>query len=370
MASLIKKSILGLFLLIFLAILPLTGVWLTGEPLSPYLEFPPQTTFVPHASFSWTVFILLTLFVTAIVSPFALCLISAAIQGKGAPPRQTPHRFPSWGWSGLFLAVVSWLVAWNRFSLFRPLQPYTFLPLWLGYIVTVNALTYRRTGHCPLLDRPTFYLALFPASSVFWWFFEYLNRFVQNWHYLGIESFTAEEYILHATLSFSTVLPAVIGTEEYLASFSRLTEPLVAFRPIAMKKQEPLGWTVLTAACLSLLGTGVWPDYLFPMLWVAPLLIITALQTISGRKTIFAPIRKGDWRHVLLPALAALICGFFWEMWNFKSLAHWEYSVPFVQRFHLFEMPLLGYAGYLPFGLECRVVADLLSRNESPPTLS
>jgi hypothetical protein len=57
-------------------------------------------------------------------------------------------------------------------------------------------------------------------------------------------------------------------------------------------------------------------------------------------------------------ACAALICGFFWELWNFKSLAHWEYAVPFVQRFHVFEMPLLGYAGYLPFGLECLVVAD------------
>lgn len=58
-------------------------------------------------------------------------------------------------------------------------------------------------------------------------------------------------------------------------------------------------------------------------------------------------------------ALAALICGVFWELWNFCSLAHWEYTVPFVQRFELFHMPLLGYAGYLPFGLECLAVADL-----------
>jgi hypothetical protein len=31
-----------------------------------------------------------------------------------------------------------------------------------------------------------------------------------------------------------------------------------------------------------------------------------------------------------------------------------------VHRFEIFEMPVLGYAGYLPFGLECAVVADLL----------
>jgi hypothetical protein len=59
-------------------------------------------------------------------------------------------------------------------------------------------------------------------------------------------------------------------------------------------------------------------------------------------------------------ALAALICGFFWEMWNFYSLAKWKYSIPFVHRFEIFEMPLLGYAGYLPFGLECMVIADLI----------
>jgi hypothetical protein len=33
-----------------------------------------------------------------------------------------------------------------------------------------------------------------------------------------------------------------------------------------------------------------------------------------------------------------------------------------VQRFHLFEMPLLGYAGYLPFGIECALVMDLAAR--------
>jgi len=57
--------------------------------------------------------------------------------------------------------------------------------------------------------------------------------------------------------------------------------------------------------------------------------------------------------------MAALICGLFWELWNWKSLAHWEYAIPFVHRFQLFEMPLLGYAGYIPFGLECVAVADL-----------
>jgi hypothetical protein len=57
---------------------------------------------------------------------------------------------------------------------------------------------------------------------------------------------------------------------------------------------------------------------------------------------------------------AALVCGFFWEMWNYGSLARWEYSIPYVDRFRLFEMPALGYAGYLPFGIECAAIAALV----------
>ncbi len=90
------------------------------------------------------------------------------------------------------------------------------------------------------------------------------------------------------------------------------------------------------------------------------MLIIISIQTIVGEETVFSSLKHGDWRPVVVPALAALICGYFWEMWNYNSLAHWEYSVPFVQRFQIFEMPVLGYAGYLPFGLICVAVAGLL----------
>ena len=33
--------------------------------------------------------------------------------------------------------------------------------------------------------------------------------------------------------------------------------------------------------------------------------------------------------------------------------AFWVYSIPYVNVHHLFEMPLLGYLGYLPFGVYC-----------------
>ena len=47
-----------------------------------------------------------------------------------------------------------------------------------------------------------------------------------------------------------------------------------------------------------------------------------------------------------------MVCGFFWEMWNYWAAPKWVYHVPFVDFWHVFEMPLLGYLGYLPFALE------------------
>jgi hypothetical protein len=55
-------------------------------------------------------------------------------------------------------------------------------------------------------------------------------------------------------------------------------------------------------------------------------------------------------------------------MWNAYSLVHWEYSIPYVHTFKIGEMPILGYAGYLPFGLECLAVADFFLGYQDSPT--
>ena len=115
-------------------------------------------------------------------------------------------------------------------------------------------------------------------------------------------------------------------------------------------------------SAIGLANINRYPDYLFLLLWVAPLLILVSLQALRGERHILQGVATGDWRAVWLSALAALTCGFFWELWNSGSLAHWQYAVPFVQRYPLFEMPLLGYAGYLPFGMECVAIATCLDR--------
>ncbi len=353
------RAIQVCLLVLILVGLPLAGVLLAGQPVVRYLEFPPVTRYVEQAPFSWIAFAGLFLFVASIVLPFVAMVLGAPRSARVYLMRD--GSFPWWGWLGAGIVLVAWGLAWTRFPWLAALQPFTFTPIWIGYIVVVNALTFSRTGRCLMIDRVGYFLALFPLSAVFWWFFEYLNRFVQNWYYVGVSEFSHVEYFVHATLPFSTVLPAVLSTVEYLESIPRLDDAFRELVVVDVPHPMAIGWPVFILSSLGLLGLGIWPQYLFPLVWISPVLVITSLQAVMGEETIFSRLRDGDWRPIWIPALAGLICGFFWEMWNSHSLAHWEYAIPHVHRFQIFEMPLLGYAGYLPFGLECVVVAGLLA---------
>jgi hypothetical protein len=352
-----RKGLQFLVLTWMLVGLPLLGIFLSGKPLCRYFELPPRTLYVGHAPFSWWALAGYALFVAAFITPFIL----RGLFGPRARALSSfqPRGFPLWGWAGIGAGIVTWILAWSRFSWFSPLQAHTFTPLWLAYIVTLNALTYGRGGEPLMLHRPIRFLLLFPLSALFWWFFEYLNRFVQNWQYVGVQ-FGPGEYCLYASLSFSTVLPAVMSTREWVLSFSFIQRKYVSFLPVRLPHPRIWGAFTLCFAAAGLAGLGIWPHALFSLLWISPLLIIVSLQAVMKEGNIFSPLAHGDWRGVLSSALAALICGFFWEMWNDYSLAKWTYHVPFVQRFEIFEMPILGYAGYLPFGLECAVISNMV----------
>lgn len=339
--------------------LPLMGIYLAGHPVDRYLEFPPQTLYIDHAQFSWPAFVVLSVIILAVVLPVAIQGFQAYKKGPHKAVAIIPKTFPPWGWIGIATGAVAWILAWTRFSWLIPYQPHTFSPLWFSYIIVINASCVRRTGHSLMTDRPGFFLLLFPASATFWWFFEYLNRFVQNWYYTGVE-FSPQAYFWYATLSFSTVLPAVLSTKQWLQSANWIKLGYGDSHPIRLPNPRRAAAYVLLLSAAGLTAIGIWPNYLFPLLWVSPLLILVSLQTLMKEPHIFSVMAAGDWRAAVAAALAALVCGWFWEMWNYFSLAKWEYSVPLVHRFLIFEMPLLGYGGYLPFGLECMMISGML----------
>jgi len=354
----IKRSLLRICSAAALVLLlPLVGAATIGKPLAAYLQFPPKTPDVPHAPFSLPVFLGLAFLILAATVPLLLRLVSFR---RGDGPRKPVMPFPWWGWTGAALAAASWILAWSRIPWMAGFQAHTFTPLWIAFILLVNALTMRRTGRCLMLSRTRPFLLLFPVSAGFWWSFEYLNRFVGNWRYVGGVEFGALEYFLFATLPFSTVLPAVLSTRELLSSCPRFDGAFRQWRPLSPPGPGAVGFAALLLSCAGLFAVGIVPDVAFPLVWVAPPMLLISLAALRGEPHTLSGIASGDWRTAASSVLAALLCGIFWETWNFGSYAKWVYDIPYVDVLHVFEMPLLGYAGYLPFGLTCAAIGDLL----------
>ena len=352
------KSILikWVVLAIMLLGLPMAGVYMAGLPVERYLEFPPHSRYVIHSPFSWPHFAAYAAFIIGVTLPLVRRALRAARRSR--PTRAKLRPYPWWGWTALAAGIIFWVLAWTRFEWFDSLQAHTFTPLWLSYIVSINALRYRRIGRCLLTHQPIYFLLLFPISSIFWWFFEYLNRFVQNWYYAGV-LVNDWEYFWYGTLSFATVLPAVLSTRDLIMDSGWLQHGFARYPALSLPPTKLTAGLILLLAAAGLTGIGIWPNLLFSLLWISPLLIFLSLQMLAGEENLMDHLARGDWRVIIASAAAALICGWFWEMWNYFSLAKWHYSVPYVSRFHVFEMPALGYAGYLPFGLECAVIGDM-----------
>ncbi|ACB73489.1 hypothetical protein [Opitutus terrae] len=354
-----STRIAGLVTVAATLLLPLTGAWLSGRDLRPLRAFPPPLDIpADYPRWSWFAGMLVFASVAAVWLPFVRSRHAEFPVLAPAAAAPAVSRFPSWGWIAFGWTTVWWVLAWTRFPWFAALQRTTFFPLWLGFVVTLNAWIVQRGRTPTMLRLPARWLALFGFSAAFWWMFEWLNRFAQNWHYLGVEDFGPRAYVVHASLCFSTVLPAVLAMREVLATFPALQQKTERGPRWGWLDRRITGAALLLVALVALSFTGARPQEFYPALWVAPLALLFGCGIVSGRRGVWTELAAGEWQRAAGWALAALACGFFWEMWNLPSAAKWIYTVPYVDRWHVFEMPLLGYAGYLGFGLECALVTE------------
>ena len=161
-----------------------------------------------------------------------------------------------------------------------------------------------------MTDHPWAYAALFPASSLFWWFFEYLNRYVWNWYYLGISNIGAAEYTVYATVCFASVLPGVCAVAAFLHTFRPFADEHYA----GMGRVNLRGWRAVSVlafvAALGLTGIVFFPRYAYPLLWLSPLMVFLLVQVALKEPCALDCLAVGNWAVVLRFSLAALICGF------------------------------------------------------------
>ncbi len=167
MQRVIPASI-SLLILALVLVLPLVGGLFAGRPLAEFTQFPPPLEVsTGYVRFSW-------LAVGAVGASLAVVAWAWFVGRRlPAPAREKfaagttagPRVFPAWGWAALAWTLAWWTLAWTRWAWFAPLQAYTFFPLWIGFIVTVNAASQRRSGSCLMRRAPRQWFALFAASA-------------------------------------------------------------------------------------------------------------------------------------------------------------------------------------------------------------
>ena len=150
------------------------------------------------------------------------------------------------GWVGLALITVTWPLNWGVGI--EGLRTHVlFFPLWLGY-----ALVARRRGSSILTRSPADFAGLFFASVSAWWLFEGLNEWTRNWTYVGAEHFSDLEYGLLASVAFSTVIPAVLGTAE-LVRFSDWIDQFANGRRLGPTRGLLVAFVVVGLVMLAML---------------------------------------------------------------------------------------------------------------------
>jgi len=299
--------------------------------------------------------------------------------------------------------------------------------VWSGYILTLDGFL-ERTGRPSLWGSHRRVLVLMiPVSAAFWWLFEAFNAAVGSWRYVGGGAFDGASYVALASVCFATVIPAVWvtallvrsmfnverskeasgsaperGPGDLLATLGAGSRAYSSSFVAAGSRQSPgaskvtaRGWhqkaeheqratsnekretrlVVLLSfafglACIVL--PIVFPRYAFSLIWGSLFFLVDPVNYWLGRSSLIRQVMERDFSTALAFAAAAPICGFFWEAWNYWTTLKWVYNVPYVSQLHLFEMPLPGYLGYLPFGLEVYAATVfalpiLMALSASPP---
>jgi hypothetical protein len=258
--------------------------------------------------------------------------------------------------AGIALLAVAWWAAWDGPDILRH---HSFFPLWLGYILVVGGILDFRPERSLLRRAPKTWLALFVASAPLWWVFEAANARLGNWVYELPRDYTWLEYRALATLAFSTVLPAIFVTTELWWSLGLRNVGRNGPRFAPGRR----GLIVIASVGSAMfIASLVWPHIFFPLVWIGLFFLLDPLNRLAGAPSLAARVAVGDWSRPLALFAGGLTCGFFWEFWNSRAMPKWVYDLPWLEVGKIFEMPALGYGGYLPFALELYAAWHLLRR--------
>ncbi|MCX7011121.1 MAG: hypothetical protein NTW86_00905 [Candidatus Sumerlaeota bacterium] len=272
------------------------------------------------------------------------------IQSLDDAPRVAQPRFPIYGWLGLVVIAIGYVLLFLQLD---PWRCWFFVFAWYGYILFADACVWRFEGASLIRSRFRQFLVMLPLSTTVWVVFEGFNLRLGNWEYQNLVNPLWVRLIGFAA-AFATVFPGIFETADLL-------------RPLAIRREwRLLGWrlprwrmTIRGEAIGAMLGLAclllslLWPRYCFPLVWLGFVPLLEPFNRRLGVPSLYKDLERGDPRRIILLLLGGFICGGLWEFWNYWAYSRWVYHVPFVQYLKLFEMPLLGFFGFPPFALEC-----------------
>ena len=237
--------------------------------------------------------------------------------------------------TGLAMTGIGWALMWGPEWRLNPLS---FTLMWTGAALSMWALS--RDGY-PGVRR---HLLLAAISLPVWWWFEMVNGSVRNWEYAYSFEYTRVQWAFLSSLAFSTVIPAVLSA---LSLVGTVVENGAISLPDGRKKR--FARREIGLAAVLQVAVFAYPVHLYPFVWVAPFLAVDGVVGLLGGRTLASDITTGRWRDLLVIAAAGLLCGVLWEFWNYHATPKWVYHIPLLGFGKVFEMPVLGYGGYIPF---------------------
>lgn len=249
------------------------------------------------------------------------------------------------------LALTLWAVALGGLAAGQHyIRQYLYFFAWYPYILFLDGCLWRLQGKSRLWSQPRSCFQMFFWSVTVWLIFEAYNLVLNNWAYAGVTAIGWVRWPGYA-LAFATVVPGVLLTAEVLAA-AGLGRGLRA-RPLNLGAWQPLA-LLLGVAFLVL--PLIFPRYAFPLIWGAFVLLLDPWVDLLGGHSLIAGFVAGRRQEPLCLLAAGLICGLWWELWNYPATSKWVYTLPVLNFGKVFEMPFLGYLGFIPFALECAVM--------------
>ena len=223
--------------------------------------------------------------------------------------------------------------------------------LFAGYILLINQMVKILTGNSPIHLQRDFFQWMSASSLILTWLFVYLNMYVANW------SMSSENMIMQLLLYsplFAMLVPAVLITRNLLGTSSGLLKALTNMPSLPTLRGESAFFILAPISTIGFAGSAVWPEQLFWLQWISPLLLLAALQLLWNESTIFSALTSGNWGRMICAALAGIIVG------NFVVFA-FQYNGGDVNI--LVSPASLVQLGFIVYGLTCLQLSDLIAEN-------